>query len=103
MGGRQPTAAGSRSLNAGVCAASIALVLSPSRPLPRVGAPARIRQFGGGVERGTVLAVDDDGRSLQVLGEEGEVFEFVLNPATARFVSGASGHGPRLDLAGELV
>ncbi len=74
-------------------------MLGPSRPLPRVGAPARILHFGGGAERGTVLAVHDDGRRVQVRGEEGEVFEFVLNPATARFVSGGSGHGSRLELA----
>jgi hypothetical protein len=73
-------------------------VLGPSRPVPRVGAHARIAHFGGGFELGTVLAVHDDGRRLEVRGESGEVLEFVLSPATARFVSAGAGHGPRLEL-----
>jgi hypothetical protein len=73
----------------------------PSRPVPHVGAHARIVHFGGGFEPGVVLAVCDDGRRLQVRGEDGEVLEFVLSPATARFVSAASAHGPRLELLGE--
>jgi hypothetical protein len=76
-------------------------MLGPSRPLPRVGALARIAHFGGGHERGTVLAVHEDGRRLQVRDEAGELLEFVLNPATARFVSAGSAHGPRLELLGE--
>jgi hypothetical protein len=73
----------------------------PSRPVPHVGAPARIVHFGGGFEAGVVLAVHDEGRRLQVRGEDGEVLEFVLSPATARFVSAASVHGPRLELLGD--
>jgi hypothetical protein len=73
-------------------------VLGPSRPVPRIGARARIAHFGGGFELGTVLAVHDDGRRLEVRGEGGEVLEFVLSPATARFVSASSGQGPRLEL-----
>jgi hypothetical protein len=73
----------------------------PSRPLPRVGAPVRIAHFGGGFESGLVLAVYDEGRRLQVRGEEGELLEFVLSPATARFVSAGGAHGPRLELLGE--
>jgi hypothetical protein len=73
-------------------------VLGPSRPLPRIGARARIAHFGGGFEHGTVLAVHDEGRRLEVRDELGEVLEFVLNPATARFVSAAGAHGPRLEL-----
>ena len=76
-------------------------MLGPSRPLPRVGAQARIAHFGGGFERGTVLAVHEEGRRLEVRGEGGEVLEFVLSPATARFVSAASAHGPRLELLGD--
>jgi hypothetical protein len=76
-------------------------VLGPSRPVPRVGARARIAHFGGGFELGTVVAVYDDGRRLDVRGEGGELLEFVLSPATARFVSAASGQGPRLELLGE--
>jgi len=74
-------------------------MLGPSRPVPRVGARARIAHFGGGFERGTVIAVADEGRRLQVRGEEhGETLEFVLSPATARFVAAGVSHGPRLEL-----
>ncbi len=76
-------------------------MLGPSRPVPRVGAQARIAHFGGGFERGTVIAVYEQGRRLQVRGEGGELLEFVLSPATARFVSAESAHGPRLELLGE--
>jgi hypothetical protein len=69
--------------------------------MPRVGAGARIVHFGGGFERGVVLAVHDDGRRLEVRGERGDVLEFVLSPATARFVSAGSVHGPRLELVGD--
>jgi len=76
-------------------------VLGPSRPLPRVGAKARIAHFGGGFEGGTVLAVHDEGRRLEVRGDGGEVLEFVLSPASARFVFAGGSHGPRLELLGE--
>jgi hypothetical protein len=69
--------------------------------MPRVGAHARIAHFGGGFELGTVLAVHEDGRRLEVRGEAGEVLEFVLSPATARFVSAGAPHGPRLELLGD--
>jgi hypothetical protein len=75
-------------------------MLGPSRPVPRVGAKARIVHFGGSFERGTVLAVREHGRRLEVLAEGGELLEFVLSPATARFVSADSAHGPRLELLG---
>ncbi|MEA2313355.1 MAG: hypothetical protein QOI03_47 [Solirubrobacteraceae bacterium] len=73
-------------------------MLGPSRPLPRVGGRARIAHFGGGFELGVVLAVYEEGRRVRVRGEAGEVLEFVLSPATARFVHAASSHGPRLEL-----
>lgn len=73
-------------------------MLGPTRPLPRVGGGARIKHFGGGVERGTVVAVHDEGRRLSVRGEDGELYEFVLSPANARFVSAGGTHGPRLEL-----
>ncbi len=73
-------------------------MLGPSRQPPRVGAPVRILHFGGQIERGTVLAVHELGRRLEVRGETGELLEFVLSPATARFVSAASAQGPRLEL-----
>ncbi len=69
--------------------------------MPRVGSRARIAHFGGGFELGTVVAVHEDGRRLEVRGEGGEVLEFVLSPATARFVHAQSPHGPRLELLGD--
>jgi hypothetical protein len=71
--------------------------------MPRIGADARIVHFGGGFERGVVLAVHDDGRRLEVRDERGDVLEFVLSPATARFVSAGTAHGPRLELLGERI
>ncbi|MGC2374449.1 MAG: hypothetical protein WA484_11310 [Solirubrobacteraceae bacterium] len=73
-------------------------MLGPSRPLPRVGARARIKHFGGGFEAGTVVVVEDEGRRLTVRGADGELHEFVLSPKNARFVSAADAHGPRLEL-----
>lgn len=70
----------------------------PSRPLPRAGAPARILHFGGEVQRATVVRVLEEGRRLEVRAEDGEALEFVLSPATARFVAAGDGHGPRLEL-----
>jgi hypothetical protein len=66
-----------------------------------VGARARIAHFGGGFELGTVIAVFEEGRRLRVQGETGETLEFVLSPATARFVAAGVSHGPRLELLGE--
>lgn len=78
-------------------------MLGPSRPFPRVGAPARIKHFGGTTERGSVVAVHDDGRRLSVRGEDGGLHEFVLSPSSARFVSAGDAHGPRLELTGDAV
>jgi len=72
----------------------------PSRPLPRVGAPARIKHFGGGSEAGTVVAVAEEGRRLRVRGEDGLEQEFELSPKTARFTAVGEPHGPRLELIG---
>ena len=44
-------------------------MLGPSRPVPRVGARARIAHFGGSFERGTIIAVSEEGRRLRVRGE----------------------------------
>jgi hypothetical protein len=66
--------------------------------MPRPGALARIAHFGGGHELGTIVAVRDDGRVLEVRDESGATREFVLNPATARFVAAGSHQGERLEL-----
>jgi hypothetical protein len=66
--------------------------------MPRVGAAARIAHFGGGFEPATVIALGDEGRRLRVRSEAGEVLEFVLNPATARFIAEGPAGGPRLEL-----
>lgn len=79
---------------------TIGRMLGPSRPFPRVGARARIAHFGGGFEPGTVVAVSDEGRRLRVRGETGDMLEFVLSPATARFVAADVAHGSRLELLG---
>jgi hypothetical protein len=76
-------------------------MLGPSRPLPRIGARARINHFGGGSESGTVVAIEDAGRRLRVRGEDGDLHEFVLSPASARFLSAGDAHGPRLELLDE--
>lgn len=63
-----------------------------------MGARARIAHFGGTFEAGTVLAVHDQGKRLEVRSEAGDRLEFILNPATARFLAAGTGHGPRLEL-----
>ena len=45
-----------------------------------------------------MLAVHEHGRRLEVAGEDGTVLEFVLNPATARFIHAGGAQGPRLEL-----
>ena len=46
-----------------------------------------------------MLVVSDGGRRMEVKGDDaGDTLEFVLNPATARFVSAGSAQGPRLEL-----
>jgi hypothetical protein len=57
-----------------------------------------VAHFGGSFEAATVLAVHELGKRLEVRSEGGEVFEFVLSPATARFVAADGAHGPRLEL-----
>jgi hypothetical protein len=74
------------------------MMLGPSRPVPRLGGRACIKHFGGSVEDGTIVAVNDDGARLGVEGEDGELYEFELSPASARFVSTGDVHGPRLEL-----
>ena len=65
------------------------------RRIPLVGDRVRIVHLAAW-EDGTVLAVHDGGRRVEVRGEVQVItHEFVLSRATARFVSGGS-HGLRL-------
>ncbi|MGA9283932.1 MAG: hypothetical protein WBV85_00660 [Solirubrobacteraceae bacterium] len=73
-------------------------MIGPSRPLPRADGHVRIKHFGGSIERGTIVSVLEDGARLSVEGEDGELYEFVLSPASARFVSAADAHGPHLEI-----
>lgn len=73
-------------------------MLRPTRPLPRPGARARLIHFGGEVESATITAVHEGGRRLQVSCEGGELAEFVLSEATAKFVAVGSADGTRLQL-----
>jgi hypothetical protein len=67
--------------------------------VPLVGAVARIAHFGGSHEQVVITMVADDGRRVQVRGEDGGLVEFQLSPATARFVAVEVGAGgPRLEL-----
>jgi hypothetical protein len=88
-------------------------MLGPTRPVPHIGAAARVKHFGGGSERATVVAVHDEGRGVTVRtltgtphdggqagGSDGELYEFTLSPANARFVFAGGAHGPRLELLG---
>lgn len=73
-------------------------MLGPTRLPPAVGAPARLTHFGGSFEHGTVVAVHEQGRRLEVQSDAGERLEFVLSPATGRFTCAGQPHGPRLEL-----
>jgi hypothetical protein len=73
-------------------------MLGPTRPLPTLGAQARISHFGGEVEMGVVCAVRDGGRHVEVSVESGERFEFLLHPATAKFVISGAAHGMEMEL-----
>jgi hypothetical protein len=69
--------------------------------MPQVGARARIAHFGGGFQDALIVAVQDDGRRVLVRDDGGELLEFALSAATARFVATGPAHGPRLQLLGE--
>lgn len=73
-------------------------MLGPSRPLPGVGQRVRIARFGGGYEPATIVEVEDEGRRLRVRDESGELLDFVLNRASARFLAEGEAGGPRLEL-----
>ena len=63
----------------------------------------RIVHFSGEREPAKIVAVHEEGRRLEIRCASGELLDFELSPATARFVSAANAQGPRLELldAGE--
>lgn len=73
-------------------------MLGPTRPLPKMGARARICHFSGEVELCVVSGVCEGGRRVIVTCESGELLEFVLNPATAKFVVADDAHGASMEL-----
>lgn len=70
----------------------------PTRLLPRAGSRARLTHFGGEVELANVTAVHDGGRRLEVSCQDGELVEFVLSEATAKFVATGWAGGTQLQL-----
>lgn len=66
--------------------------------MPKVGAIARIRHFGGEVELGFVCDVGEGGRQVRVRCESGDLIEFTLSPATAKFVLAGEAHGAEMEL-----
>ena len=59
----------------------------PLRRLPRVGAEVTVAYLGTSVP-GVIVRVEDEGRRLSVATEDDRTIEFVLNPASARFLGG---------------
>ena len=71
--------------------------MRPSRSAPALGAPARIRHFGGDAEPVTIVELRDGGRCIVVTGADAERREFTLRRATAVFVAAGQQHSPRLE------
>ena len=69
--------------------------MKPSRPFPRVGMRATVRYLASTVGA-VVEGVEDDGRRLTVLTDDGRRLEFTLRLATGQYH--AAGDGPRLVL-----
>ncbi len=69
--------------------------MKPSRPFPRVGMRATVRYLATTVGA-VVEQVEDDGRRLIVLTDDGRRVEFTLRLATGQYHAPAD--GPRLVL-----
>ncbi len=67
----------------------------PLRAMPAPGRRVEIDYLGTTVG-GTVSRMSDDGRTLEVLTDEGASLTFSLNRATATFTAGGGQTGPRL-------
>jgi hypothetical protein len=65
------------------------------RLMPELGHEVLV-DFLGSTVAGTVTAVDDDGRRLEVETEDGNYMSFALNRATATFTAGGLQTGARL-------
>ena len=59
----------------------------PLRRLPRVGAEVTVAYLGMSVA-GVIVRVEEEGRRVTVATEDDRTIEFVLNPASARFLGG---------------
>jgi hypothetical protein len=70
------------------------------RAMPREGGSVVVNYLGARI-RGTVRAVREEGRELEVQTTEGEVLAFALNRATARFTLGGGLTGARLSFVPE--
>ena len=63
--------------------------------MPQVGGAVLVDYLGSTV-RGSVRAISDDGRRLEVLTEDGAALTFALNRATATFTVDGGQTAPRL-------
>lgn len=63
--------------------------------MPTPGRPVEIDYLGATVG-GTVTQVADEGRTLEVVTDDGASLTFVLNRATATFIADGGQTGPRL-------
>ncbi len=63
--------------------------------MPHLGGRVLVDYLGATVG-GTLSRVDDDGRRLEVLTEDGAALVFMLNRATATFTADGSPTGARL-------
>ena len=68
--------------------------------MPSPGRQVEIDYLGATVG-GTVSHVADDGRTLEVVTDDGASLTFTLNRATATFVAGGGQTGPRLRFIAE--
>ena len=71
--------------------------MRPSRALPALGAPARIRHFSGETEPVTIVELREHGRIVVVAGVDGIRREFTLRRASAVFMQSGERHSPRLE------
>ncbi len=68
--------------------------------MPSPGRQVEIDYLGATVG-GTVSHVADDGRTLEVVTDDGASLTFTLNRATATFIAGGGQTGPRLRFIAE--